>query len=78
MKRLKMKRQMSRCWIALVAGMVAGGLWAETLVWTGGGDGSSWSDAKNWNVTPDWSAGFSQPGEIFLSMSPCLPIMIPL
>ena len=55
MKRLKMKQQMSRCWIALVARMAAGGLWAETLVWTGGGDGSSWSDAANWNVTPNWS-----------------------
>lgn len=55
MKRLKMKQQMSRCWVALVVVMAAGGLWAETLVWTGGGDGSSWSDAANWNVTPNWS-----------------------
>lgn len=55
MKRLKMKQQMSRCWVALVAGMAAGGLWAETLVWTGGGDGSSWSDAANWNAVPNWS-----------------------
>lgn len=55
MKRLKMKQQMSRCWVALVAGMAAGGLWAETLVWTGGGDGSSWSDASNWNAAPNWS-----------------------
>ncbi len=55
MKRLKMKRQMSRCWIALVAGLAMGGLEAGQLVWTGGGDGTKWSDDANWNATPDWS-----------------------
>lgn len=55
MKRLKMKQQMSRCWIALVAGMAMGGLEAGQLVWTGLGDGKSWRDADNWNATPDWS-----------------------
>lgn len=40
-----------------VGGLLAGRAWAANpqLVWTGGGDGSSWSDAKNWNVTPNWS-----------------------
>lgn len=55
MKRLKMKQQMSRCWVALVAGMAMGGLEAGQLVWTGLGDGKSWRDADNWNATPDWS-----------------------
>ena len=40
-----------------VGGLLAGRAWAANpqLVWTGGGDGKSWSDANNWNVTPDWS-----------------------
>ncbi len=25
------------------------------LVWTGGGDGSKWSDAANWDGAPDWA-----------------------
>lgn len=41
----------------LAGGLLAGSAWAANpqLVWTGGGDGSSWSDAANWNVTPNWS-----------------------
>jgi len=27
---------------------------ADTLVWTGGGDGTKWSDAANWSTPPDW------------------------
>ena len=42
----------------LAGGLLVGSAWAANpqLVWTGGGDGSSWSDAANWNATPDWSA----------------------
>ena len=40
-----------------VGGLLAGRAWAANpqLVWTGGGDGTKWSDAANWNATPDWS-----------------------
>ena len=40
-----------------VGGLLAGRAWAANpqLVWTGGGDGTKWSDAANWNVTPNWS-----------------------
>lgn len=42
---------------ALAGGLLAGSAWAANpqLVWTGGGDGTKWSDAANWNATPDWS-----------------------
>lgn len=41
----------------LAGGLLAGSAWAANpqLVWTGGGDGTKWSDAANWNATPDWS-----------------------
>ena len=41
--------------VGFVSVFVAGGVLGGTLKWTGRGDGSSWSDPKNWNVTPDWS-----------------------
>lgn len=25
------------------------------LKWTGGGDGTKWSDSANWDATPNWS-----------------------
>ncbi len=55
MKRLKLNQQVSRCWVALAAGLAMGGLEAGQLTWTGQGDGTSWSDAANWNATPNWS-----------------------
>lgn len=41
----------------LAGGLLAGSAWAANpqLVWTGGGDGTKWSDAANWNGAPDWS-----------------------
>lgn len=40
-----------------VGGLLAGRARAANpqLVWTGGGDGTKWSDAANWNGVPDWS-----------------------
>lgn len=40
-----------------VGGLLVGSAWAANpqLVWTGGGDGTKWSDAANWNGTPNWS-----------------------
>jgi hypothetical protein len=35
--------------------LVSFSLTAQTLVWDGGGDGSTWSDANNWN--PDQAPG---------------------
>lgn len=42
--------------MGLVA-LVAGSAFAANpqLVWTGSGDGATWSDVANWNATPDWS-----------------------
>ncbi len=41
----------------LAGGLLAGSAWAANpqLVWTGGGDGTKWSDANNWNAVPNWS-----------------------
>lgn len=40
-----------------LVGALAGTLPAANtqLVWTGGGDGSKWSDAANWDKPPDWT-----------------------
>ena len=47
---------MVKCWITVVATLGMLGAFADTLVWTGGGDGTKWSDNANWATTPDWDA----------------------
>ena len=47
---------MMKCLMTVAAVLGAAGVFADTLVWTGNGDGTKWSDAANWSTTPDWDA----------------------
>ena len=47
---------MMKCLMTVAAVLGAAGVFADTLVWTGNGDGTKWSDAANWATTPDWDA----------------------
>ena len=50
MKTLKLNQQTSRCLVAIAAALAFASLEAATVTvkWTGGGDGSKWSDTSNW------------------------------
>ncbi len=42
---------MKRILLAALVAVATTSLWADTITWTGGGDGESWKDLANWKVS---------------------------